>query len=83
MAATVRASACAAQPRAKATSAASSARRRPRASASGAASGAASRAKSEVAEVMRDLSAAVRGRAEREVLIATRVAEMTPVLAWG
>lgn len=58
-------------------------RRRPWRSARREASGEARRAKSEVEEVMIDLSKEVRVRLEREVSIETRVAEMTPVSSGG
>lgn len=45
-------------------------------------SGLKSKAKREVLEVMRDLSRVVSGRAERDVLMETRVEDITPVLGF-
>lgn len=71
--------ACTSAPSAKSASARSTTRLRPRRSASTDEKGDTSSASKEVELVMTDLSSAVRGREERDVLMETRVEEITPV----
>ena len=79
MAATELLHACTAAPTAKSTSARRMTRLRPSRSARTEEKGEMRSARSEVEEVMMDLSRAVRGRAERDVPSETRVEEITPV----
>ncbi|KJZ78804.1 hypothetical protein HIM_01577 [Hirsutella minnesotensis 3608] len=79
MAATVELSACSSAPATKSASAYSSTRRRPSRSASTDDSGDAASAKSDVDDVMTDLSRDVSVRPESDVPMETSVADITPV----